>query len=297
VLAGHVYLGSSCRTSLLLAAVHWLLRVVWVSLDNHSAAEGRECRFWVDFNTVMTWIGSWGSRVTAVTGYCRQMSGDGTDRSSVAAVQWCSCGHSGATVRAPSGVHWAERGDSSCTERCALGTARRQFVHRAVCMAMGGSEGTNSGKTEKLFITNLVYKHILIKYFNIFIKLTIEIRWRRWKGSSTFRLPELLEYLHMKAAKSSALCTDRLYLPDKMRLEGLSQWPHRDSNPRPSRLVALRLNQLCQSVPTDRKITWQGTVKKYDGSVEGFIWLRIQNTSCSSEHGNETWGGDFSLTG
>jgi len=47
-------------------------------------------------------------------------------------------------------------------------------------------------------------------------------------------------------------------------------------------------------VPVDRKITWKGTFKKYDGSVEGFIWLRMENTSCSSEYGNVPWG-EFSF--
>ena len=136
-------------------------------------------------------------------------------------------------------------------------------------------------KTEKIFVTELVFKRA--KLTTILIKLPTEELWRRWKGSSRIRLPELLEYLHMKAAKSSALRTDRLYLPEQIPGTQLLQ---ADSTPQghnatgritsmttsrfePAsfRLVVLCLNQQCRRVPIDRKITLTGTFKKYDGSV------------------------------
>ena len=65
--------------------------------------------------------------MTAVTDYCRQMSGDGADSSSVLAVKLFSCGQNAATDRAPSGVH-------------------------------GDGRDRDNNKMENIFITELVYK-------------------------------------------------------------------------------------------------------------------------------------------
>ena len=157
-----------------------------------------------------------------------------------------------------------ERTDRSSVE--GVGTARRQIVHRAECMVMGDRTDRNNGKTEKIFITEFVYKHR--QSILILIKVPIEIPWRRWKGTSRLRITELLECLHMKAAKEAALRTDRLYLPE--HIPG-TQFCYRLSRPQghnatgrtksmtPSgletatfRLVALRLNRAAVCQQTDR---------------------------------------------
>lgn len=65
-------------------------------------------------------------------------------------------------------------------------------------------------KTEKISIRELVYKYMTL--ISILIILSIEIPWRRWKGSNKIKVPEILEYLHMKAADSTALNAVSLYV-------------------------------------------------------------------------------------